>query len=139
MKDISEINHCAMFIYTSEYDSIYDGEVEFMITLNKRTQNKIKLTNVNYEGFNRRCIDDINPVQLKNNFKNLISLFKEGESYTLPYGIMLQIMKEYNSSLYEMYLPYHNTEDDNTVIDHMIWKLNNRCEQLLSLKETTND
>jgi len=139
MKDISGINHCTMFIHASECDSIYNGEVEFLITLNKRAQNKIKLTNMNFEEVDCPSIYHINLVKLKNDFKNLISLFKEGESYTLPYGIMLQIMKGYSSSLYEMYLPYHNAEDDNAVIDHMIWKLNNRCEQLLSLKETTND
>lgn len=130
------VSSCLMYLeYCDDYH--FDAhQIEFIISFDVRTVNKIKLLNYKLDdNFYNPIMYNINPTIVKQHFKHLISAFKNVDSnYTLPYGIMLKIMEQYDNGMYHKYKDYYVPEHDSIVIDAHIKHNRDVYQQLKALK-----
>lgn len=113
-------------------------QIEFIITFDKRTNNKIKLLNCELDDiFHNPIIYGITPTKVKDDFSDIVPLFRNSDTtYTLPYGIMLKIIGKYDNDMYHKYKDYYVPDHDVIVIDAHIKYHEEVSQRLKTLKRS---
>lgn len=136
---LKEINYCTMYLDERDDYHFEQHQIEFIINFNQYARNKITLLNVVDDDdslFYNPCIYKISPSEVLEQFSEIITVFKnDGNSYTLPYGIMLDIMAKYDTVMHKKYQQFHLPTHDDIVIDHHVIALHERHQKLLSMKK----
>jgi len=136
---LKEINYCTMYLDERDDYHFEQHQIEFIINFNQYARNKITLLNVDDDDdslFYNPCIYKISPSEVLEQFSEIITVFKnDGNSYTLPYGIMLDIMAKYDTVMHKKYESFYLPAHDDIVIDHHVTTLNERHQKLLSMKK----
>ena len=131
-----EIDYCTMYLDERDDYHFEQHQIEFIINFNQYTRNKITLLNVDDVLFYHPCIYEISPSEVLVHFSEIITVFKnDSNSYTLPYGIMLEIMEKYDTVMHKKYQQFYLPTHDDIVIDHHVSALHERHQKLLSMKK----
>lgn len=135
------IQHAALSInYGDDYHFDVDN-IEFMIYYDTPTINRIKLLNQNTEGFDSIEVFGINLGDFNKKYSIYLSLFNDNDSdyYVLPFGIVLEMLRDIDHNSYNRIVPFHNKKHDALVLECYIERYNANIKTLENMKGDFHD